>query len=128
MIHRQQIRQLEHAALARHQAGQSWREFHAANLATIIGLIQANPAGWPEVADKLLALLVSGDTGGLLPAGVDLVDEAPAVVLTPDDTETQARCLWPRMVHERPELPAVPSGNCLPWQRGAAARAAMGTR
>ena len=89
------IRNLEAAALDGHRTGQTWREFFAANVATITVLIRANPAGWPTVLDRLLALLTSGDTGGMLPVGDLDGDEAQGVVPIPvDDVTTEARCLW----------------------------------
>jgi len=88
---RQTIQQLERAALDGHQAGQSWRAYFAANVGTITPLMRSDPAGWPTVADKLLALLVSGDTGGMTPVGDDDQAHVVPVVQTISDTATAAR-------------------------------------
>jgi hypothetical protein len=90
---RKAIQALERAALDGHQAGQNWRAYFAANVASITSLIRSDPAGWPTVRDRLLALLVSGDTGGMTPVGDTEADEVLGVVLAPHDTETQARLL-----------------------------------
>jgi hypothetical protein len=91
MKRQQTIRQLERLALDSHRAGLSWRDYFAANAGIITTIISGNPAGWGEVRDRLLALLVSGETSGRLPVGDSEADQAPAVALTPSDTETAAR-------------------------------------
>ena len=92
MTRQQTIRDIERRALDGHRAGQSWREFFAANVATITVLIRANPAGWPTVRDRLLALLTSGTTSGMTAVGDLDGDEAQGVVPIPvDDVTTQAR-------------------------------------
>jgi hypothetical protein len=92
---RRQIRKLEAAALAGHAAEQTWRDFFAANVGTITNLIRRNPAGWPTMRERLLALLVSGDTSGRLAVGDEPQDEPQAIVGPCSDTLTRARCLWP---------------------------------
>ena len=61
---RRQIRKLEQAALEGHRAEQTWRDFFRENVGTITAAIRSNPAGWPTMRDRLLALLVSGETSG----------------------------------------------------------------
>jgi hypothetical protein len=92
---RKAIQALERSALDGHQAGQSWRQFFAANVATISATIKANPAGWPTLSERLLHALVTGERSGRLAAGDVDQDEPQAVVVpTISDTATQARLLW----------------------------------
>jgi hypothetical protein len=88
------IQALERAALDGHHCGQSWQAYFAANVGAITAVIRANPGGWAGLRDRLLALLVSGETSGRLAVGDSEADEAPVVAMPVDDTTTEARLLW----------------------------------
>ncbi len=88
------IKTLERAALDGHRAAQSWRDFFGGNVAEISGIIRSDPAAWSALRDRLLSLLVSGDTSGQRAAGDTDVDLPAVPVVPPSDTATAARCLW----------------------------------
>ena len=76
------VKTLEAAALAGNEAGSTWLQFYGANWNR--GLVQAarhDPGGYSRLADKLLALLVSGDTGGRLAVGDS--EDQPHVAVVP---------------------------------------------
>ena len=113
MKRQQIIRRLERTALDGHRAGQSWRAYFAGNVAEISGIIRSDPAGWSQVRDRLLALLVSGDQSGRLAVGDADVDLSLfAVVQTISDTATEARCLWSPQADKRNHpAPPLPQGG-----------------
>jgi hypothetical protein len=63
------IRRLEGEALQPHADGVPWRDFYRRHVGELTAVIRADPGGWSQLRDRLLALLVSGETSGQYPAG-----------------------------------------------------------
>ena len=94
-----QIRTLEHAAIRAHAAGQRWLDFWAEHR----DQFDATPAGHERqaVIERVLHLLMTGDRGGMEPAGDgwprpcdwEHDDAAPAYPVT-SDVVTAARLDW----------------------------------
>ena len=86
---------LERAAIDAYRAGQAWADFWQEWGAR---LLQAEPydrGRFRRLVNRLLALVTSGDTDGMEPAGEPwLLDDVQAVP-APADVGTAARCLWP---------------------------------
>ena len=87
------IRALEEAALVAHGSGVPWRTFHRQHNIEINSVEPFDPHRHHELLVKLMALVVSGDTEGMEPAGEDsepwLVDDTDK----PADVGTRARLL-----------------------------------
>jgi len=87
---------LERAAIDTHRRGQSWGDFWQAHGGAVCAAEPFDRGRFRRLVAKLLALVCSGNTGGLRTLGNDdaapwQADDAPA----PDDSRTAARCQIP---------------------------------
>jgi hypothetical protein len=91
------ITQLESAALEAHQQGLCWCEFWQQHGHAVKAAEPFSRDKLRRLCDRLLKLLLSGDTDGHEPVGSDpepwLTDDAEQS--KPSDTATRARCLFP---------------------------------
>lgn len=89
-------KQLERRAVEAHRRGESWAIFWGRHGDDVRAVEPYNRGRFRRLVDRLLALVVSGDTDGQQPIGDDDAmawerDDQPS----PHDSKTQARCLLP---------------------------------
>ena len=92
----EQVENLETAAVAAHNRGDTWTMFWEQHGAEVCRAEPHDRERFALLVRRLLAIVTSGDDDGLHPIGDDdglpgEADEQP----TPSDTRTQARCLLP---------------------------------
>ena len=90
------VKQLERAALQAHRRGELWRDFHRQHSVEINRAEPCDHHAYHRLVNRLLSLVVSGDTDGQQPLGDD--DAMPwdrDDQVSPHDSKTQARCLVP---------------------------------
>jgi hypothetical protein len=61
------FRQLENLAIAAHARGESWSTFWETVNKTVARMAEGDPIKFRRLVDRLLSVLVSGDTSGLEP-------------------------------------------------------------
>ena len=87
---------LEQAAIDAHDRGDTWAEWWEQHRHAVGRIEPYDNRAYRRLVNRLLMLVVSGDTDGQHPAGDpepwQADDEAPMVPI--DDTTTAARCLW----------------------------------
>ena len=89
------IQQLERGAVEAHRRGETWATFWQMHGDAVIAVEPWNRQRFRQLANRLLALVASGDTDGQRPIGDD--DVAPWEVddVAGCDVCTTAKCLFP---------------------------------
>ena len=90
------IKALERAALDFHRRGVGWTDFWQQHAEQVRECEPFNRARLRRLVNRLLALVASGDTAGMVAVGDDdaepwLTDDTS----TPSDSVTQTRVQWP---------------------------------
>ena len=90
------VKHLERAALVAHARGEQWATYWTAHADAIRAVEPYDRGRYRRLVNRLLSLVVSGDTAGQTAVGDDdavpwELDDQPS----PHDSKTQARCLLP---------------------------------
>jgi hypothetical protein len=86
---------LERDALLAHDSGTTWGDYWTAHADAIRATEPQDRSRYRRLVDRLLSLVVSGDTANMDPLDTPWECEGQVEQGKPGDTGTKARCLWP---------------------------------
>ncbi len=89
------VKHLERAALAAHARAEQWATFWAAHADAIRAVEPYDYGRYRRLVNRLLSLVVSGDTAGQTAVDDDTMPWELDGQPSPHDSKTQARCLLP---------------------------------